>query len=216
MNIFVATTMHGGAHRNFLDAFARLGAMRRGWQWHGESGDGIGAARDRCVGEFLKTKCDGLLFWDADVGSDCIERDVDRIVSHDVDIVSGCYPLKQDGKPCLVICPVPGAVINQKNGLQECEAVGTGFLYVRRDVFTEFCEATPELAYRGPGGDLQHHYFNSCVEDGELYGEDIWFCRRARKLGFKVFADYGIRLTHSGNKVFRCLPEEQTTTQPKQ
>ena len=213
MKPFIATTIWGGAHPNYLDSLVKFCATYGApFTFRQEMGDGIGAARDRCAGNFLRSDCTDLLFIDSDIGFSV--ADVRRILSHDVDVVGGCYPLKQDGTPTLVLSPIelsePGP-----NGLQECHAVGTGFLRIRRNVFEEMREEYAGLAYTSDNGLLEHHYFDSYVEGGRLWGEDIGFCRRWRAMGGKIFADYGIRLNHSGNKIFRCEPELQSKPQTK-
>ncbi len=210
MKLFIATTLAGGAHLNYLDSLARFAAAYdHEWTYHAEHGDGIGAARDRCVGRFMRSDCTDLLFIDSDIGFTA--ADVKRIMRHDVDIVGGCYPLKQDGKPVAVLSRVEGATVD-KNGLQEAIAIGTGFLRFNRNVFERFKAAYPHLEYVSDAGAIEHHYFDSYVEDRTLWGEDIGFCRRWRALGGKIYADWGIALTHSGNKIFRLTPEKQTTT----
>jgi len=215
MKLFIATTMNGGAHMNYLSSFARFCAeFRLPWTYRSEPGDGIGAARDRCAAHFLASDCTDMLFIDADIGFTA--ADVNRILSHDVDVVGGCYPLKEDGKPTLVLSPYEGAAIDPETGLQECVAIGTGFLRIRREALDRIKSATPRLEYEDDKGAKFHHFFDSYIEDRKLWGEDIGFCRRLRACGGKIFADWGIHLTHSGNKVFRAFPEKQTTTKEKQ
>ena len=210
MKLFIATTLAGGAHLNYLDSIVRFDAeFREPWTYHAEYGDGIGAARDRCAGRFLRSDCTHLLFVDNDIGFTA--RDVRRIIAHELDVVGGCYPLKQDGKPTLVLSPVEGSEIDQATGLQECIAIGTGFLCIKREVFERFRMGTPHLAYLAEGDFQEHHYFNAHVSNGRLWGEDIAFCHGWRAMGGKIYADWGIQLTHSGNKIFRAVPEKQTT-----
>jgi len=62
--------------------------------------------------------------------------------------------------------------IRNKQGLVECDAVGTGVIVIKREVLEK----------------LKFPFRNEYDEDGiKLWGLDFNFCKRARKLGFKVY-----------------------------
>lgn len=62
-----------------------------------------------------------------------------------------------------------------KTGIEEVDFVGTGLLLVRRDVFEAFAENKP-FVYDVEGG----------------VGEDVYFCRKARELGFPVYIEHDL------------------------
>lgn len=65
--------------------------------------------------------------------------------------------------------------------LLECDAVPTGFLLVRRSVFDRVGKPWFSFSERGT--------------------EDLWFCRRAKECGYKVYADLSVQVGH-----FAMLP----------
>jgi hypothetical protein len=71
-----------------------------------------------------------------------------------------------------------------KDGLQRVDAVGTGCILFSRRVFENknMRKAPFQRTYRRDG----------VVE----YGNDIAFCRRAKKQGFSIFTHYGYRCQH--------------------
>jgi len=71
----------------------------------------------------------------------------------------------------------------EKRGLQKVDAVGTGCFLVHKRVFNKEMQKAP----------FQRQYH----EDGRVNkGNDISFCERARKQGFKIFAHYDYPCMH--------------------
>jgi hypothetical protein len=211
VKLFIGVSSTNGGTAIFADSLAKFFASHRGFFIYKRMPSlPIGLARDHLVHEFLKTDCTDLLFIDSDIGFS--SEDVGRICSHDVDVVTGCYAMKMPGeKPTLVMSLVDGAKPDA-NGLIECVSVGCGFLRIRRDVFTKLRLATAHKSFINHQGEREHDYFPEGVEDDRYYGEDIAFCRNWRKTGGRIFADFGIRLDHEGNKIFGCEAGKQTTS----
>lgn len=209
MKLFIATPILTEPKFNFFDSMMRFCAAYRGkFMFRQIVGGMIGLARDNAASEFLKTDCTDLLFIDSDIAFTV--ADVDRICSHDLDVVGGCYPLKQEAeKPTLVLSLVDGAK-HDENGLIECTGIGTGFLRIRRSVFEKL--APHAKTFKNDKGETEQDFFPSGVDDGKYWGEDLAFCRLWRKHGGKVWADYQIRLSHFGVKIFRCEPGKAQTT----
>jgi len=80
---------------------------------------------------------------------------------------------KPDNKDVGVVLP------STKEDLIECDAVGCGCLLVHRKVFE---------AIKPP-----HFVLNS---GGRVSGEDFSFCRKAKRAGFKIYADPGVLCGH--------------------
>lgn len=63
-----------------------------------------------------------------------------------------------------------------RRGKNEVSAVGTGCIFIHRDVFLKLGKPYFEFQY-------------DPETRGYVYGEDYLFCKRARAAGFKIFAD---------------------------
>lgn len=112
---------------------------------------------------------------------------------------------------------------DQETGLWEVSRVATAFVCIDRRVFEKMAEAGIAQNYL-PNGTIDEdvHYpfyrtyfwygFNECVPLDPVrkrleelgvpapyrifVGEDYWFCQQAEALGFKIYIDPRIRLTH--------------------
>jgi len=140
----------------------------------------------------LDKKISHYLMIDGDVDGFTL-ADVDRMIGHDVDIISGAYPLKD--KP-LVICAgafVPGqpGLVGSRygrdllRGKQCVDWVGAGFLLIRREALER----------------MDYPWFREVMVDfgeGEqdTSTEDIGFCVQAQRAGIEVWCDFDVRLNH--------------------
>lgn len=149
----------------------------------------ISSARNRVVADLDK---DFLMFVDSDIifPADAIKK----LLLANKDIIGGLYYKKGDGN-------MPVAAIIDEDGEHHCikevpdkvfevDAIGTGFLLIKKTVFDAFtAEKRKEL------GDP----FNFWTKpDGGEDSEDWSFCRRAKKLGFKIWCDPTIEIGHIG------------------
>lgn len=129
-----------------------------------------------------------ILFIDSDMkfNPDTLER----LLENDEDICGVMYhqralplrynlmPMEQDeerGKYEIVDFKVPA-------DLFEVKWVGTGIMLIKTEVFKK----------------LQKPYFAFLYED-EYVGEDVYFCRKARDAGYKIFVDATVQNRHVGN-----------------
>lgn len=121
-----------------------------------------------------------IFFVDADTtfNNDVIHR----MMACNKDIVALAYnhrrlPLES------VVRPLDGDIHKPiPTTLFECESAGTGSMLIRTEVFKK----------------LQKPYFDFTYENGERIGEDINFCRKARKAGYSVWIDPTIPVRHLG------------------
>ncbi len=115
-----------------------------------------------------------------------------RLLKHDRDIISG-----------LCVCKTPpyNPVAKQLNkdggytvreGLDEgrfysdLDMVGTAFMLIKVDVFRK----------------LKRPYFASPEFKDSIMGEDVYFCRKAKKAGFDICIDTSLDIGHIGEAIF--------------
>lgn len=155
---------------------------------------GSNIARNRCmaVTEAQKRGAKHLLFVDSDT---VIPRkdSIVQLLNHKVPVVSGMYYGKQP--PFVPIAARLNEAGDRYDTLTEwpenqliddIHGVGGGFLLIETRVFD----------------DLKPPYF--CFEpfQGDLLGEDYYFCRRAIEAGYKIHLDTGIQLGHVGSYIY--------------
>jgi hypothetical protein len=157
---------------------------------------------------FLKTDYQKLMFIDADI--EFQPDDVAKLWNMDVPIACAAYPMKRQDAP--LSAWIGGELVSdldQYEGPVAVDFAGTGFLMIDRKVFEEMKESRPEEVHI-EGQDLTECFtwFNTTVEedkaDRKVYlSEDYFFCKRARELGYSIFMEPTIRLTHWGTAPFK-------------
>lgn len=135
---------------------------------------------------------------------------LERVASYDGPITGAMYCLRKDPHPVCALVPKPehesaahwrgedwqGHLTylwpslaiewsNQGRLFPVC-AVGMGCTAIQRRVLERFAELG-ELPFQVP-----------YQEGGQLITDDVYFCRRARQLGFDVWLDAGLQLDHLG------------------
>ena len=126
------------------------------------------------------------IFWvDADIVLP--EDALEKLISHNKDIVSGSYAMKALGKA------IPIAMIRTSmnkyasiridsylghKGLIKLDCIGFGCVLTKVEIFKKM--KTPYFKYT------------------ETLGEDAYFCRRAQKLGYEIYIDNTILCGHKG------------------
>lgn len=199
----------------------------------------IQRARNYLLAEFMRSDFTHLLFIDADIGFS--SQDVIAMLALDKDIICGMYPKKainwsniKDAilkNPDIELSELPKLVgeyaFNIKPGTKnfditmpvEISEAATGFLLVKKGVFTKLEQDYPELWYKPdhhgqPGFDgsvMIHSPFSvmidhpdSIVGEGSMrtHSEDYFFSKIATKSGYQIFACPWINLTHNGTYGF--------------
>ena len=245
-SIFVATPMYGGqCFGLYMKACLDLQAicMQYGVQvkfsfLFNESL--ITRARNYLVDEFYhRSDCTHLLFLDADVNFD--PRDVIALLALDKDVIGGPYPKKAikwksiataikknpDIDPGMldkvagdfVFNPVKGTAQFTVSEPLEVLEIGTGFMMVKREVFTKMEEAYPMIRYlpdhvgqaNFDGSRYIHAFFDTVIDTkdsitgggSERYlSEDYMFCQMWRKIGGTIHLCPWMRTTHIGTYHF--------------
>ena len=155
-------------------------------------------ATDALIDGFQET-----LWIDSDIGFTV--EDVSQLRRHPEAIVSGLYAKKGTrGFASHLLPGQSGMTLGKEGKLIEIQYAATGFLLVRREVYTtmqlelrlpmcnELFRGRPTIPFFQPLSIRQHDSWWSL-------GEDYSFSHRARECGFRVLADTSIRLWHIGN-----------------
>ncbi len=181
-------------------------------------------ARNLAVARFYQ-KCPQathFLFIDADIHFD--PESVIRLLKANHDVSVACYPKKcvmwdqaeayvNSGETGKDLARVSSSlVMNFKyantpivDGFAEVLDGPTGFMLIKRDVFTKMHERYPELLCVNDhqNRDLDQYYaVFDCMIDPEsrrYLSEDYAFCRRWQQMGGKIYADCMTTLGHVGN-----------------
>ena len=187
---------HGGMIE--VDTFASVYNMRRpdGHEVVFKSfyGYNIDHVRNAISDHAIKEGFDMVLFVDSDM---TLPREtLERMVSANVDIVSGVYVKKNDEKT------IPVAMIKELgkepryltpseisgNGMMEVDAVGFGCVLVKTEVLKRI--GYPQFQYR------------QALEVKNTTGEDIDFCLKAKYRNFRIYLMTDLLLGHIGRKKY--------------
>lgn len=146
-----------------------------------------------------------VMFVDSDIMFD--PEDVLALLQEDVDVIGGGYP-KKSLPVDYVINPCPDGF--QDDHKAEVLRLGTGFLLVKKHVFSVISTANPQLKYTDDCGldpslnPYLYAYFDCGLVPGhDVYMSEDWmFCNRWRDLGGKVFLSKRFALGHVGTFLF--------------
>jgi hypothetical protein len=194
-------------------------------------------ARNLSVARFYqKSAATHFLFIDADIHFD--PESVIRLIKSDHDIAVACYP-----KKCVVWDQVSNYVESGKTGKDPSRVASslvlnfksqqtqitdgfaevldgpTGFMLIKRSVFTRMHEHYPELKCVNDhqNKDLDEYYaVFDCMIDPKsrrYLSEDYAFCRRWQLMGGKIYADVLTVLGHVGNIRFSGQLEKRIASE---
>ena len=133
---------------------------------------------------------DKLLWIDSDIAWE--PEDVIKLYESDKDIISGAYQATNgevmwQKKALGAFYSIP-EVLDMKE-VTEIEGTGFGFVCIKYGVFESLSrpwfQSVPGTVRIGD----EEFTFN-------IIGEDLSFCARARKVGFKIYADPNVKVTH--------------------
>jgi len=198
----------------------------------------ITRARNYCVDEFMRSDATHLMFIDADIGFN--PQDVIALMAlmtddSPYDVIGGPYPKKciswekiklavekgmADEDANVLEKYVGDYVFNPKGGQKEISLgepvevleIGTGFMMVRKNTFTKYAAAYPELSYKPDHVRTEHfdgtreiHAYFDCIIDPvskRYLSEDYNFCYHAQKIGLKIWFCPWMQLQHVGSYIF--------------
>lgn len=133
-----------------------------------------------------------------------------KLLSHDKPLVSGMYIQRKPD--CFVlelyednniggVSNIPVEKIANK-GLVEIAGCGFGCVLVKKEVFKAI--GYPQFVYK------------TAIDHKDTISEDVYFCKKAREAGFKLFVDTSIFCDHLGTFTYRLSPPvliEDTTSE---
>lgn len=158
----------------------------------------IGLARNLLVTRFLASGSSHLMFIDDDVTFP--EDGISKLLDHDVELVGGMYPLKQDAGGF----PVRIKTAQPLSKLIDCEGIPTGFMCIKRSLIERMIAAMPERKFTELNTGESHYDLFACERvNGVWWGEDYRFCQLAAEHGAKVWCDPSIEMTHIGVKTYK-------------
>jgi len=141
---------------------------------------------------------DQLVWIDGDEGFKA--EDFFRILSHPVDVVGLPVRMKTDEERYNIRPEDPlKHKWDNKLGLMDVQAIGTGFLKLSRKAIEALWEQGDK--YRSDGQDYRM-ICNLEIKNGGLISEDIQICERLQAAGFKLYADIETTVDHFGTKKF--------------
>ena len=169
------------------------------------SGSLLVAERNRIVEDFYRSEATHLLCVDSDLGFP--PEAVLAMLKADKEFVAGVYParLEHNAEAAeYLIRPklTDKSIIVQDGHLLAAEYIPAGFMLLSRAAVQKMRDKFPELYYQPKLEERkdQHAYlfFNTEVHEGEFWGEDYVFCRRAIQAGIDIWVDPFIQFNHNG------------------
>jgi hypothetical protein len=143
----------------------------------------------------MREGCSHLLFIDSDMR---FPQDmISRLLAHDVDIVAtNCARRRMPTGPTAQVYKENGDrelvwSMPESTGLQEVGSVGMGVMLIKAGVFKALSEPWYETPWRS--------------DKRGYIGEDVFFCKKAREAGFKIWIDHDVskEIGHIGTFEFK-------------
>ena len=166
------------------------------------SGSLLVAERNRIIQSFWESDCTHLLCIDGDLGWPA--QAVLAMLDTEKDFVAGVYPARGDER-CFLFRPElsdDNTIIHDRH-LLKMQYIPAGFMLISRGAIEAMRNKYPELYYepKDPNNinpQAGFCFFNTEVWNGEFWGEDFVFCRRAREAGIDIWVDPLIQFDHDG------------------
>lgn len=159
-------------------------------------------ARNACVAAFLGSEAEHMVFIDADVGFP--PEALYRLACHEGDIVAGVYPRKEMARSYPL--RMEGEMLHAgEDGLirENILSVPAGFLRVSRACLEHMAEDAMTKGYASAEtGEAVPCLFERRTKEGQRMSGDVAFCEHARELGYQIFVDPMLELSHAGEVRF--------------
>jgi hypothetical protein len=184
------------------------------------SGSLLVAERNRIIQAFWESDCTYLLCIDADLG--WAAQAIPAMLNTKKDFVAGVYPARDPNKKAneFIFRPVKnemGAIVQDETHkhLLKMEYIPAGFMLIARSAIEKMRDKHPDLYYepkdKRNNPEPGYCFFNTEVWQGEFWGEDFVFCRKAREAGVEIWVDPLIQFDHAGTvgALYECLTQQQ-------
>ena len=189
-NIFIGLPIYDLRWAYTMVSFGRLlNELGHNWAFATETSCYVDVARNRLVEQMLKEKkAQYILFNDPDTIYSPL--DIQYLVDTDKDIISGIYV--QKGKEHYPVFgefkgnEIAYAKNWHKDRIIEVDGIGFGLVLIKRNVFEKRSPPWFSREYKG-----------------QEIGEDLYFCKKAKDYGFKIYIHSGVELKHVGYKVWK-------------
>ena len=165
------------------------------------SGSLLVAERNRIVQAFWESDCTHLLCIDGDLGWP--PQAVLAMLDAKKEFVAGVYPARGE-KNVFLFRPVlngDGTIVADKH-LLKMQYIPAGFMLISKSAIAKMRDTHPDLYYepkdKRNNPEPGYCFFNTEVWEGEFWGEDFVFCRKAREAGVEVWVDPLIQFNHAG------------------
>lgn len=224
-SIFVATpAFDGRVHIQYALALSDtlLALKAKGYEvktFITAAGSLLVAERNRAMQAFWESGCDYILCIDSDLGWP--PQAVLAMLEQDKEFICGIYPARGSGGREFIFRPVrhKDESIVRENHLLKMEYIPAGFMLIKRSVIEKMREKFPELYYSPKDSrnnpEPGYCFFNTEVYEGEFWGEDFVFCRKAREAGVEIWCDPLIEFDHAGDRgMLLQVITDGTTNQP--
>ncbi len=166
------------------------------------SGSLLVAERNRIVQAFWESDCTHLLCIDSDLGWPA--QAVLAMLESKKEFVAGVYPARGE-KNVFLFRPVlnENETIVMDKHLLKMQYIPAGFMLIAKSAIEKMRDTHPDLYYEPKDKNVSNPmpgycFFNTEVWDGEFWGEDFVFCRKAREAGVEIWVDPLIQFDHAG------------------
>lgn len=167
------------------------------------SGSLLVAERNRLTEAFMDSDCTHMLCIDSDLGWPA--QAVLAMLKHDVEFVAGIYPSR--GEKSFIFRPILNedkSILKSDKNLLGMNCIPAGFMLIKRCAIVKMRDKFPELYFEPKSEKLKFTkgwcLFNTEIWEGEFWGEDYTFCRRAREAGIEIWVDPLIQFEHQGQR----------------
>ena len=176
----------------------------------------VQVARNRVAHEFLQSDANRLFWVDSDMSWKA--EDFLRFVamSSELEVVGASYPIRKDPIQFCVRGYKDGKIYEGNNFgcITDSEmGFGLGFTIVQRKVIEELAAKAKTTILPDMGSTIVSDIFRTgsvvtarsvaLGADGEFMGEDMHFFEDVKKLGYKVWLDPSVDVSHIGQKEYK-------------
>ena len=183
MKITLALPTNRGFKPETTESALRMVSAETKYNWHiicPTKGYTISEQRNYIAVQAIKNGSDYLLMIDDDMTFP--PNTLEKLLSYRKDIIGvNSHPTAGESKTYEPIG-------EEKDGLIECNKVGTGIILIKTEIFNKI--PRPWFSFK-----------NSELGN-TINGEDWMFCLRAREAGFKIWVDVSLEIGHIGQTIF--------------